>query len=45
MTKQSRNRESVSEIAAVAEFILSEVEGLPRNIGMKKSGNPENPGT
>jgi hypothetical protein len=30
---------SVSEIAAVAEFILSGVEGLPRNDGRKKFTN------
>ena len=36
MTKQSRSREPVSEIAAVAEFILSEVEGLPRNDGRRR---------
>jgi hypothetical protein len=39
VTKQSRNMGSVSEIAPVAEFILSEAEGLPRNDGRKKSRN------
>jgi hypothetical protein len=37
-TKQSLSKEPVSEIAAVAEFILSLVEGLPHNDGRK---NPE----
>jgi len=39
MTKQSRNEEPVSEIAAAAEFILSLAEGLPHNDGRKR--NPE----
>jgi hypothetical protein len=40
MTKQSRNKgSSVFEIASVAEFILSEIVGLPRNDGTKKSRN------
>jgi hypothetical protein len=37
VTKQSRSEEPVSEIAAVAEFILSEVEGFPRNDGMRRN--------